>query len=99
MTTTIKPSHPGEILREEFMKPLGLTAYRLAKELHVTAPRMNEVVRGRRAITPDMALRLSRYFTMSDEFWVNLQADYDMRIARRKNQKALLQIEPRASAG
>jgi antitoxin HigA-1 len=76
--------HPGEMLREEFMVPLGLTAYRLAKELHVPAPRINDLVRERRAMTADTALRLERYFGMPARFWMNVQVDYDIRVAARK---------------
>jgi addiction module HigA family antidote len=76
--------HPGEILREEFMKPLGLTAYQLAKELHVSIPRVNDIVRERRSITADTALRLGRYFGTDAQTWMNLQADFDLRIARSK---------------
>ena len=73
--------HPGEILREEFMKPLGLTAYRLAKDLDVPVPRMNDIVRGRRSISADTAVRLGAYFGLPAQFWMNLQADYDLRLA------------------
>ncbi len=73
--------HPGEILRTEFMEPLGITAYRLAKELHVSAPRMNDVVRGKRAISADTALRLGKFFGTSAQMWLNLQNDYDLRLA------------------
>jgi addiction module HigA family antidote len=76
--------HPGEILREEFMKPLGLTAYQLAKELHISIPRVNDIVRERRSVTADTALRLGRYFGTDAQTWMNLQADYDLRIARSK---------------
>ncbi|GAB4270497.1 MULTISPECIES: helix-turn-helix transcriptional regulator [Deferrisoma] len=76
------PIHPGEILLEEFLKPLGITQYRLAKEIGVTPRRINEIVRGRRAITADTALRLGRYFGMEPEFWMNLQSHYEMERAR-----------------
>jgi addiction module HigA family antidote len=76
--------HPGEILREEFMKPLGLTAYQLAKDLHISIPRVNDIVRERRAVTADTALRLGKYFGTDAQTWMNLQADYDLRIARSK---------------
>jgi addiction module HigA family antidote len=74
--------HPGEILKEEFMLPLSLTAYRLAKELHVPPPRINDIVRGKRAITADTAIRLGIYFGLPAQFWMNLQMDYDLRLAR-----------------
>ncbi len=73
--------HPGEILVTEFMEPYGLTAYRLAKELCVPAPRVNDIVRGKRAISADTALRLGIYFGLPAQFWLNLQNDYDLRFA------------------
>ncbi|MFN7922681.1 MAG: HigA family addiction module antitoxin [Bryobacteraceae bacterium] len=76
------PIHPGETLREDFLAPLGLTANRLALELRVPATRINDIVRGKRSITADTALRLSRYFGTSPELWINLQANYDLEIAR-----------------
>jgi antitoxin HigA-1 len=76
--------HPGEILREEFMKPLKLSSYKLAKDLHLTVPRVNDIVRERRAITADTAVRLAKYFGMPAEFWLGLQADYDIRMAKGK---------------
>jgi len=72
-------AHPGEILRTEFMEPLGITAYQLAKALHF--PGIYQLVRGQRAISADVALRLGKYFDMTPQFWLNLQADYDLRIA------------------
>ena len=77
----MRPIHPGEILREEFMIPLGLSANALAIALRVPAPRINDIARERRAITADTALRLARYFGTSAEFWLGLQSDYDMKIA------------------
>lgn len=73
--------HPGEILLTEFMEPLGITAYRLAKDLHVSLPRVNDIVKQKRGITADTAVRLGRYFNMSSQFWMNLQTIYDLRIA------------------
>jgi addiction module HigA family antidote len=73
--------HPGEILREEFMKPLGLTAYRLGKDLDVPVPRVNDIVRGKRSVSADSAVRLGAYFGLPAQFWMNLQADYDLRLA------------------
>lgn len=73
--------HPGEILKTEFMEPLGLSSYRLAKELHVSAPRVNDIVLGKRSITADTALRLSVYFGNSAEFWLGLQMDHDLWVA------------------
>ncbi len=89
--------HPGEILREEFMKPLGLSSYRLAKELHLPIPRVNEIVREQRSITADTALRLARYFGTSPQVWMNLQSDYDLRTAEKKA-VGLDKITPRTPA-
>lgn len=76
---------PGEILSEEFLKPLGITEYRLAKDIGVPARRINEIVHGVRAVTPDTALRLSQYFGNTPQFWLSLQADYELRrILREK---------------
>jgi len=74
---------PGEILSEEFMKPMGLSINQLARDLDVPPGRISEIVNGKRAITADTALRLGKYFGMSPETWLNLQTDYDLRIARR----------------
>jgi addiction module HigA family antidote len=79
---TMPPIHPGETLREELLKPLGLTANRLAIELLVPVTRVNDIVRGRRAITADTALRLARYFGTTPQFWMNLQANYGLELAR-----------------
>lgn len=75
------PIHPGEILLTEFLAPMGVTQYRLAKDIGVTARRINEIVHGRRAITADTALRLGRFFNMEPQFWLNLQTHYDMEVA------------------
>ena len=85
--------HPGEILLTEFMQPHGLTAYRLAKHLHVSLPRINDIVRGKRSITADTAIRLGTYFGLPAQFWLNLQNDYDLRVAR--NDKDLKKVKPR----
>ena len=87
--------HPGEILLSEFMKPLGLTAYRLAKELRVPAPRVGDIVRGKRAISADTALRLGIYFRLPAQFWLNLQNEYDLR--RASSSPVLKKIAPRAA--
>ena len=76
------PIHPGEILLEEFLKPMGISQYRLAKDISVDPRRINEIVLGKRAITADTALRLSRYFGMSDPFWLNLQSHYDLEVEK-----------------
>ncbi len=78
------PVHPGEILREDFMKPLGLSVNKLALELHVPATRIGEIVHERRRVTADTALRLARYFQTNAEFWLNLQNFYDLEVSRRE---------------
>lgn len=83
MTRKLKPITPGEILLMEFLKPLGLSQSRLARDLNVPARRVNDIVQGRRAITPDTALRLGVYFRMTPEFWINLQSHYDLKLAKR----------------
>ena len=83
ITNGMRPIHPGEVLREEFMVPLGLSANALALALHVSAPRINDVVRERRAVTADTALRLAAFFGTSAEFWMGLQTDHDMAVARQ----------------
>ena len=90
--------HPGEVLREEFMKPLNLSSYRLAKDLKLAAPRMNDIVCERRSITADTAVRLSKYFGMAAEFWLGLQADYDIRMAKGKLKKINIKPHPRSAA-
>ncbi len=79
----LDPIPPGEILSEEFMKPLGLSANQLARDIDVPPGRISEIINGKRSITADTALRLGKYFGVSPEIWLNLQVDYDMRIARR----------------
>ena len=88
--------HPGDILKTEFMEPLGLSSYRLAKELHVSAPRVNDLVRGKRSITADTAMRLSRYFGTTPQLWLGLQMDHDLWIAAKD--KSLAKVKPRATA-
>jgi len=78
---TMPPVHPGETLREDFLKPLGLTAHGLAIELRVPATRVHDIARGKRAISADTALRLARYFETTPQFWMNLQANYDLEVA------------------
>ena len=78
----LDPIHPGEVLLTEFLEPLGLTQYRLAKSLKVPARRINEIVHGARAVSADTALRLARFFGTSDRFWLNLQAAYDLDVER-----------------
>ncbi len=81
-TKIMPPVHPGETLREDFLKPLGLTANRVAIELQVPVTRVNDIVRGKRAVTADTALRLARYFGTTPQFWMNLQANYDLELAQ-----------------
>ena len=87
-------AHPGEILRTEFMEPMGISAYQLAKALHF--PGIYEIVREQRAISADVALRLGKYFGMTPQFWMNLQADYDLRLAAAS--APLSKIKPRSAA-
>ena len=99
MVRKLSPIHPGEILSEEFMKPLGLNAHQLALALRVPANRILQIVAGRRALSADTALRLARYFGTTPEFWMNLQAGYDVRLARQERQKQIeREVRPRESA-
>jgi len=93
----LPPTHPGEVLREEFLRPLGITPYRLAKALGVPLPRINDLARERRGISPDTALRLARYFSTTAEFWMNLQAHYDLETTRDQIERELAEVEPRAA--
>ncbi len=86
--------HPGEILLEEFLKPLGITQYRLAKEIGVSQRRIGEIVAGARSVTADTGLRLSRFFSMSEGFWIGLQADYDREMAKDALGDLLAAIRP-----
>ena len=83
------PLHPGEILLEEFLEPMGISQYRLAKDISVPPRRINEIVLGKRAITPDTALRLSLYFGLSERFWLNLQTRYDLETEKDRLQNRL----------
>jgi antitoxin HigA-1 len=96
--TVMAPVHPGEILLEEFLKPLGVSQYRLAKELGVPARRINEIVHGQRRISADTALRLARFFGMSERFWINLQARYDLEAEKDRLGDALDGIRPLSAA-
>jgi antitoxin HigA-1 len=97
MTRKLKPIHPGEQLREEFMVPLGLSSNALARALGVTPARINEIVRERRGITADTALRLARFFNTSHQFWMNLQAAYDLQCAEDAAGRAIARIKPLAA--
>jgi addiction module HigA family antidote len=83
----MRPVHPGEVLREDFLKPLGMSANALAKALRVPAPRINDVVRGRRGVSADTAMRLARYFGGDARSWLNLQTAHDLRVAEISNAK------------
>ena len=87
--------HPGEILREEFLKPMKITPYELAKRLHVPVPRINDIVREKRGITADTAVRLARFFGTTEQFWMNLQSSYEVREAKAHLAHTLRQIQPR----
>lgn len=83
MARKLKPISPGEILLEEFLKPLEISQSKLARDLGVPVGRVNDIVQGKRSITPDTALRLAVYFNMTPEFWINLQSHYDLKLAKR----------------
>jgi addiction module HigA family antidote len=85
----VNPIHPGEILFGEFLKPLGISQYKLAKDISVPPRRINEIIQGKRSITADTALRLSRYFGLSERFWLNLQSRYDLEVEKDKLDKRL----------
>ena len=85
----MRPIHPGEILREEFLAPLKMSAHALALELKVPAPRINDIVRGRRAVSADTALRLARYFGTTPDFWLNLQTTYELKITQKEVGRAI----------
>jgi len=95
----MRPVHPGEILREDYLIPIGLSANALAKALHVPAPRINDIVRERRSVTADTAMRLARYFGGDAQSWMNLQAMYDLRLAELAAAEHIFnEIEPRQAA-
>jgi len=96
--TSIAPIHPGEVLFEDFLKPLGVTQHHLAVSIGVPPRRINEIVHGKRRITADTALRLSRYFATTDRFWLNLQTRYDLELEKDNLGGALEQIQPLQSA-
>ena len=94
----VPPVHPGEILRDELLEPLGLSVYALAKAINVPRSRVNDIVRGRRTITTDTALRLARYFGTTPDFWVNLQAGYDLEVAKEAFRDRIdAEVTPRAA--
>jgi len=89
MDEKLSPIHPGEILLEEFLKPMNISQYKLAKDISVPPRRINEIVHVTRAITPDTALRLSRYFGLSERFWINMQTRYDLEVEKDRLQDRL----------
>ena len=96
-TKMLAPTHPGEVLLEEFLEPMGISQYRLANDISVSPRRINEIVHGKRAVTADTALRLSRYFGTSDKFWLNLQTGYDLDVERdRLGDRLEAEVLPRA---
>jgi len=95
----LPPIHPGEVLRAEFMEPMGLSINRLARELHVPVNRISEIVNGKRSISADTALRLARFFETTPEVWLNLQMEYDVRLARRATQAEIdAKVRPHRAA-
>jgi addiction module HigA family antidote len=88
-TARISPVHPGEILMQDFLEPMGISQYRLSKDISVPPRRINEIVHGKRAVTADTALRLSRYFGVSERFWMNIQVRYDLEIYKDKLKRSL----------
>jgi addiction module HigA family antidote len=94
----MRPVHPGEILREEYLDPLEMSVNALSKALHVPATRMNEIVRENRGITADTAIRLARYFGTSERFWLNLQTEYELRrVQISKGAQVAMEVEPHAA--
>ncbi len=97
MAKRLPPVHPGEVLAEEFLEPMGISQYRLAKDIAVPPRRINEIVHGTRAVSADTALRLARYFGTSERFWLNLQAQYDLDVEHdRVGDRIAREVAPRA---
>lgn len=95
----LTPIHPGEIIKEEVLIPLSMTVRQLARELNVTPVRLNDIVLGRRGVTADTALRLSRFLGTTAEFWMGLQSDYELRLARQANEKQIArEVKPKPAA-
>jgi len=100
MPNSLPPIHPGETLRQDVLDPLNMSVNQLAKALGVDSARLNEIVRGRRGITADTALRLARYLGTSAEFWLGLQLDYELRLARQSKLKQIeREVQPKTNAG
>jgi addiction module HigA family antidote len=96
----LPPIHPGEILLEEFLEPMGISQYRLSKGISVPPRRINEIVHGKRSITADTALRLARYFGTSERFWMNLQSRYDLEVEKdRLGRRLVDEVRPMVQAG
>ncbi|MBL0381312.1 MAG: HigA family addiction module antidote protein [Desulfofustis sp. PB-SRB1] len=93
-----EPIHPGEMLMEEFLEPMQITQRELSNAIHVPYQRINEIINGRRGITPSTALRLARYFGMSEDFWMNMQLRWDLYRARKSEEKELRTIKPYSSS-
>jgi addiction module HigA family antidote len=94
----IPPAHPGKVLHEDFLEPMGISVYALANAIKVPRSRVNDIVRGRRAVTADTALRLARYFGTTPEFWINLQAHYDLEVAKDSSRRQIeKEVEPHAA--
>ncbi len=94
-TEKLAPIHPGEVLLEDFLKPMGISQYRLAKSIHVHPRRINEIVHGKRAVTADTALRLARFFGTSTELWMNLQSQYEIEVAKETLKDRLVrEVQP-----
>ncbi len=94
----IPPAHPGEILRDDFLEPIGVSVYALAKAIKVPRSRINDIVLGRRAVTADTALRLARYFGTTPELWINLQAHYDLEVAKERSRRRIeKEVAPHAA--
>ncbi|MET0292669.1 MAG: HigA family addiction module antitoxin [Steroidobacteraceae bacterium] len=98
-SSKLAPAHPGEIVRADFFAPHSLTAYRVAKDLGITLPRLNDILLGKRGISPEMAVLLAAYFGTSDAFFMNLQCDYDRRIAQERLRFKLRKIKPLLRSG
>lgn len=96
-STRRRKIHPGEILREEFLKPIGISSYELAKRIHVPAPRVNDIVLERRGISAHTAVRLSRFFGTTEQFWLNLQAAYELSLVLAEEGSEIARIQPRAA--
>ena len=99
MEEKIAPIHPGEILQEDFLTPMNISAYRLAKETYMDQTRVSEILKGRRSVTIDTALRLSKFFGTSPEFWINIQTQYDMEMKEAELAEELSKIHPISKAG